>query len=139
MLTRESSDLVSDFLLSFTLPGSAFVTAPCAKSDVSEESKAASVCVIFPGFMGQLGSTTLPIFRRAAGQKNSSEIRKDLSSNQHRVRKISVLREVSQQIFRDLEFRPDRELFSGYDEVRAPSRWSLPATIVSWPDRCRAR
>src|SRR5205823_11832287 len=119
MLTRELSDLVSDFLLSFTLPGSAFVTAPCAKSDVSEESKAASVCVIFPGFMEQLGSTTLPIFRRDAGQKNSSQIRKDLSSNQHRVRKISVLREVSQQIFRDLKSRPDRAPILTSDEVRA--------------------
>jgi len=52
--TRDSSDFFSDFLLNFTFVGSAFVTAPCANSDDTDESKAANVCVIFPGFIGLL-------------------------------------------------------------------------------------
>ena len=54
ILTIDSSDLrdlFSDFLLSFVLLGSAFVTVPCAKSAETDESKAAMVWVIFPGFM----------------------------------------------------------------------------------------
>ena len=52
MPARDSADFSSDFLLSFAFVGSAFVTAPCANSDDTDESKAASVCVIFPGFIG---------------------------------------------------------------------------------------
>jgi hypothetical protein len=38
-------------LLNLTFVGSAFVTAPWANSEVTEESKAAIVCVIVPGFI----------------------------------------------------------------------------------------
>ena len=53
MLTIGSPADFCVFFVSLVLAGSAFVTAPCAKSDVIDESKAAIVCVIFPGFMRQ--------------------------------------------------------------------------------------
>jgi len=78
-LTRESSDLPSDFLLKLALVGSALVTAPCAKNDVTEESKAAKMWMIFLGFMNQEQRNALGMASMARRVKNSNQMRMDLT------------------------------------------------------------
>ena len=52
-LTITSSDMRSVFLLSFTLAGAGLTGPDWANIAVTEESRAATVWVIVPGFMGQ--------------------------------------------------------------------------------------
>ena len=50
-LSERSSDNLFDFLLNFTLAGSAFEGAECAKRDEIDDRMTAIVWVSFPGFI----------------------------------------------------------------------------------------
>ena len=82
-LTRESSALRSDFLLKLALVGSALVTAPWAKNDVTEESKAAKMWMIFLGFMNQEQRNAL---RMASTAGHVNEFEPDANGSNARTR-----------------------------------------------------
>ena len=82
-LTRESSDLPSDFLLKLALVGSALVTAPWAKNDVAEESKAAKMWIVFLGFMNQEQRNAL---RMTSMRGRAKEFEPDANGSNARIR-----------------------------------------------------
>ncbi len=89
--------------VSFVFGGSAWAAAPWANKDEIDDNKAARVCVVFPGFMASQAAARQK-FRRAPLEKDSTEFDALVNRIWRGLREI-----LSRQIFRDSEYRLDRE------------------------------
>jgi len=104
-----------------------------------DDNKAAIVWVILPGFMKRWQRNALFMVRRDARRLKIVDRASGLSLNQRSEGGLSTQIPLSQQIFPDLKYRLDRELFSIFDEARGPVRSLRPATSAFWPNRRHAR